>query len=81
MADAARLLVADDNKVNRLLLARSLEQQGHRVALALDGRMALEMLRSQDFGVFLSDIAQAHDALSADTARHPFPIRTASSTS
>ena len=29
----ARLLVADDNKVNRLLLSRSLELQGHRVAL------------------------------------------------
>jgi CheY-like chemotaxis protein len=26
----ARLLVADDNKVNRLLLTRSLELQGHR---------------------------------------------------
>ena len=25
----ARLLVADDNKVNRLLLTRSLELQGH----------------------------------------------------
>ena len=47
MADsAARLLVADDNKVNRLLLARSLELQGHRVALAENGRVALEMLRS-----------------------------------
>ena len=28
----ARLLVADDNKVNRLLLTRSLELQGHHVA-------------------------------------------------
>ena len=25
-----RLLVVDDNKVNRLLLGRSLEQQGHQ---------------------------------------------------
>ena len=35
MADAAggtgtRLLVADDNKVNRMLLGRSLTLQGHR---------------------------------------------------
>ena len=29
----ARLLVADDNKVNRLLLKRNLELQGHLVAL------------------------------------------------
>jgi CheY-like chemotaxis protein len=30
-AETGRLLVVDDNKVNRLLLARSLEQQGHTV--------------------------------------------------
>ena len=30
----ARLLVVDDNKVNRLLLTRSLELQGHRVTTA-----------------------------------------------
>ena len=43
----ARLLVADDNKVNRLLLTRSLELQGHSVACAENGRVALEMLRRE----------------------------------
>ena len=38
---------ADDNKVNRLLLSRSLEQLGHRVASAENGRVALEMLRRE----------------------------------
>ena len=52
----AYLLVADDNKVNRLLLSRSLEQQGHRVALALDGRQALEMLKRENFDALLLDI-------------------------
>ena len=33
----ARLLVVDDNKVNRLLLARNVESQGHRVELAENG--------------------------------------------
>ena len=33
----ARLLVVDDNKVNRLLLARSLMQQGHGTAMAENG--------------------------------------------
>ena len=41
------LLVVDDNKVNRLLLGRGLEQQGHTVAFAENGRQALEMLRAQ----------------------------------
>ena len=53
----ARLLVADDNKVNRLLLARSLELQGHRVALAENGRVALEMLAGEAFDLLLLDIA------------------------
>jgi CheY-like chemotaxis protein len=52
----ARLLVADDNKVNRLLLKRSLELQGHRVDCAENGRVALEMLRSQPFDLLLLDM-------------------------
>jgi class 3 adenylate cyclase len=52
----ARLLVVDDNKVNRLLLARSLELQGHTVALAENGRMALQMLRQESFDLLLLDI-------------------------
>ncbi len=52
----ARLLVADDNKVNRLLLARSLELQGHRVASAENGRVALEMLRREAFDLLLLDM-------------------------
>ncbi len=53
---AARLLVADDNKVNRLLLSRSLELQGHEVALAENGRVALKMLRDKPFDLLLLDI-------------------------
>jgi adenylate cyclase len=52
----ARLLVVDDNKVNRLLLARSIESQGHRVELAENGRVALDRLRSQSFDLVLLDI-------------------------
>ena len=46
----ARLLVADDNKASWLLLARSLELQGHSVASATDGKAALAMLAEGDFG-------------------------------
>jgi adenylate cyclase len=53
---AARLLVVDDNKVNRLLLTRSLEVQGHSVASAENGRVALEMLRREPFDVVLLDM-------------------------
>jgi adenylate cyclase len=39
---AARLLVIDDNKINRMLLSRHLEQQGHRVETAVNGQEGLE---------------------------------------
>jgi adenylate cyclase len=52
----ARLLVVDDNKVNRLLLARNLELQGHQVATGENGRVALEMLRREAFDLLLLDI-------------------------
>ena len=52
----AHLLVVDDNKVNRLLLARSLELQGHSVASAENGRVALEMLRREPFDLLLLDM-------------------------
>ena len=51
-----RLLVVDDNKVNRLLLGRSLELQGHSVASAENGRVALEMLRHENFDLMLLDM-------------------------
>jgi class 3 adenylate cyclase len=53
---AARLLVADDNKVNRLLLTRNLELMGHAVATAENGRVALDLLRSERFDLVLLDM-------------------------
>ncbi|MEJ6001693.1 response regulator [Paucibacter soli] len=53
----ARVLVADDNKVNRLLLCRSLELLGHRVESAENGRQALDKLRQHSFDLLLLDLA------------------------
>jgi adenylate cyclase len=50
------LLVVDDNKVNRLLLSRNLEQQGHRVEMAENGKQALEMMHAKPFDLVLLDI-------------------------
>ena len=52
----ARLLVVDDNKVNRLLLTRNLELMGHKVATAENGRVALQTLRREAFDLMLLDI-------------------------
>jgi two-component system cell cycle response regulator len=51
-----RLLVVDDNRLNRMKLAHSLQQEGHRFAMAEDGREAMEMLRAEPFDVVLLDI-------------------------
>ncbi len=51
-----QMLVVDDNRVNRLLLTRALEQNGHVVFTAEHGRIAMEMLRSRPFDVVLLDI-------------------------
>jgi adenylate cyclase len=86
MADSARLLVADDNKVNRLLMARSLEQQGHRVTLATNGREALDLLGREPFDLLLLDIEmpemdgyQVLERLKADVRLRDMPVIVTSS--
>ncbi|NRF68980.1 response regulator [Aquincola sp. S2] len=55
-AGPPQLLVADDNKVNRLLLCRALELMGHRVAGVEDGAQALALLRRERFELLLLDL-------------------------
>jgi adenylate cyclase len=50
------ILVVDDNRVNRLLLGRALEQLGHTVTFAENGRLALEVLRQRPVDLVLLDI-------------------------
>jgi len=50
------ILIADDNPVNRLLLGRGLEQQGHTVVFAAHGREALDLLRGRLFDLLLLDV-------------------------
>lgn len=55
-ADAGRVLVVDDERLNRMLLRRALEAEGWTVAEAPDGRSALDYLRSEATDVVLLDI-------------------------
>jgi adenylate cyclase len=50
------ILVVDDDRVNRMLLARALELEGHDVRLAEDGTVGLELLAAQRADVVLLDV-------------------------
>ena len=85
-AGGARLLIVDDNKVNRLLLARNLELQGHAVAAAENGRVALEMLRRERFDLLLLDMEMPEmngfevlEALTGDLQLRDLPVIVTSS--
>ena len=76
-----QLLVVDDDGVNRLVLGRYLQQQGHAVAYAENGRQALELLHAQAFDMMLLDIEmpemngyQVLEQVLADTRLRDIPI-------
>jgi class 3 adenylate cyclase/ActR/RegA family two-component response regulator len=70
----ARLLVVDDNELNRDLLARRLKKRGYLVRVAEDGRRALDLLEREIFDLVLLDImmpgVSGLDVLRAVRARH-----------
>jgi adenylate cyclase len=77
----AHVLIADDNKVNRLLLARMIELLGHRVALVEDGRLALDLLRQSPFDLLVLDIEmpemngfQVLEVLKSDSRLRDIPV-------
>jgi signal transduction histidine kinase/DNA-binding response OmpR family regulator len=50
------ILVAEDNAVNQRLVRRLLEKQGHRVAVAANGREALALAQEHRFDLILMDV-------------------------
>lgn len=50
------LLVVDDNEMNRDILTRHLERQGHRVIAVENGYLALQTLKNHVFDLVLLDI-------------------------
>lgn len=51
-----RVLIADDDPVNREVMRRLLEHQGHHLVEAADGHEALRLLEERPFDVLLLDI-------------------------
>ena len=53
----AKILIVDDEPVNRLILARILSRHGFDVEQAQNGRVALQLLLAEDFDMVLLDLA------------------------
>ncbi len=51
-----RLLVAEDNPVNQMVLVRLLEKRGHTVTVASNGRQAVEAAEKDQFDLALLDV-------------------------
>jgi signal transduction histidine kinase/CheY-like chemotaxis protein len=51
-----KILLAEDNRVNQLLVVRLLQARGHQVAVVSDGLAALDAIEKQNFDLILMDI-------------------------
>ena len=60
MSNGASVLVVDDDPVTRQMLSGTLEERGHRVMTADDGRRGLDLVRSERFDVVLLDVLMPH---------------------
>ena len=81
MTDRASVLVVDDDPVNRSMLSRSLEADGHEVTTVERGAEALELAGSQGFDVVLLDVVmpemdgyQVLERLKADPELRHLPV-------
>ena len=51
-----RVLVADDNRLNQLVITKILQKAGHHVKVVGDGGAALDALTDEDFDVAIMDV-------------------------
>ncbi len=53
----ARILLVEDNEMNRDMLSRRLVKNGHQVSFALDGRQAIDRARAERPEIVLMDMS------------------------
>src|SRR5215471_745667 len=68
-AESARILVVDDERSMREMLAILLRREGHEVAVADNGRTAIDLLNTRPFDLIVSD-ARMPDIDGLDVLRH-----------
>jgi CheY-like chemotaxis protein len=76
-----RILVVEDNEMNRDMLSRRLQRKGYQILLAADGRQGLAMAQSQSPDLILLDLSlpeidgwEAARSLKADPLTQHIPV-------
>lgn len=57
---SARVLLAEDNEINQVVLSTQLSKLGHKVKVAADGLQALELWRNGTYDLVLTDCHMPH---------------------
>src|SRR5215467_6250024 len=77
----AKILLVEDNEMNRDMLSRRLQRRGYEVLTAVDGETGLAMIRSQAPALVLMDMSlpgidgwEATRQLKADPATQAIPV-------
>ena len=76
-----RILLVEDNEMNRDMLSRRLQRKGYQVVLAVDGQSGVEMAQTQAPDLILIDMSlpvldgwEATRRLKADAATQHIPV-------
>ena len=77
----AKLLLVEDNEMNRDMLSRRLRKKGYEVAIAVDGKAGVEMASTEGPNLILMDMSlpimdgwQATQHIKADDSTSQIPI-------
>ncbi len=77
----ARILLVEDNEMNRDMLSRRLERKGHAVVIAVDGQQAIDLATRERPDLILMDMSlpvmdgwEATRRLKADVQTKHMPI-------
>jgi CheY-like chemotaxis protein len=55
---STKILLVEDNEMNRDMLSRRLERKGYAVTMAVDGKQGVEMARAGGYDLILMDMSQ-----------------------
>ena len=77
----SKILLVEDNEMNRDMLTRRLERKGFEVVIAVDGQAGIDMTSSTSPDIILMDLSlpvidgwEATRKIKADPATHSIPV-------